>query len=357
MFFQLDGIIERGGVGMKVLSRIRQRLLQVKRLLGRAVEWFKSRSREASIEDYYYSGGETLKNRRARSIDRMFSRVVFFAAAASGTYLLVENLSAALFFAAGCTCLFHWTANSRRDKRVRRNRERMLEKEAVERFLKLTSDMDSGEFFNMVKEWLDRSGLCSATEVIRDTDDRPLLITGEFRGQRAGVYAKKLKPDTMVKKDDLDEFVQYCLSRGLENGIYIAAGSFDYSAREYAAGLESFNLYIADTGAIYRAFIKKGYVFSMEDLQSEMEQRVLEQDLEERHSLGKVLAFRRIRTYAVLSILIAAYSVMVPYTLYYILVSLILLCLSVTALVRWEVERLREEAENSIRLDNVMETE
>ncbi|NLZ92077.1 MAG: hypothetical protein GX918_09170 [Clostridiales bacterium] len=342
---------------MRVLSRIKQRLIQIKRLLGRVVEWFKRRSREASIEDYYYSGGEALKNRRARSIDRMFSRVVFFAAAVSGAYFLVKSIPAALFFSAGCTYLFHWSANSRRVKRARRNRERMLEKEAVERFLKLTSDMDSGEFFNMVKEWLDRSGLSSATEVIRDTDDRPLLITGEFRGQRAGVYAKKLKPDTMVKKDDLDEFVQYCLSRGLENGIYIAAGSFDYSAREYAAGLESFNLYIADTGAIYRAFIKKGYVFSMEDLQSEMEQRVLEQDLEERHSLGKVLAFRRIRTYAVLSILIAAYSVMVPYTLYYILVSLILLCLSVTALVRWEVERLREEAENSIRLDNVMETE
>ena len=233
----------------------------------------------------------------------------------------------------------------------------MLEKEAVERFLKLTADMDSGEFFNMVKEWLDRSCLCSNVKVIRDTDDRPLLITGEFKGRRTGVYAKKLKPDTMVKKDDLVEFVQYCLNRGLENGVYIASGSFDYSAREYAAGLETFNLYIADTGAIYRAFIKKGYVFPMEDLQSQMEQRVLEQEREERHSLGKVLAFRRIRTYAVLSILIAAYSVMVPYTLYYILVSLILLCLSVTAIVRWEVERLREEAENSIRLDSVMETE
>jgi hypothetical protein len=357
MFFQFDGIIERGGVGMRVLSWTKQRLLQIKRLLGRASEWFNKRSRRASIEDYYYSGGETLKNRRARSIDRMFSRVVFFAAAASGAYLLVESLPIALFFAAGCTYLFHRTANSRKDKRVCRNRERMLEKEAVERFLKHTAEMDSGEFFNMVKEWLDRSGLYSNAEIIKDNEGRPLLITGEFRGLRTGVYAKKLKPDTMVKKDDLDEFVQYCISRGLENGVYIAGGSFDYSAREYAAGLETFNLYIADTGAIYRAFIKKGYVFSMEDLQSQMEQRVLEQDLEERHSLGKVLAFRRIRTYAVLSILIAVYSVMVPYTLYYILVSLILLCLSVTALVRWEVERLREEAENSIRLDNVMETE
>jgi hypothetical protein len=357
MFFQLDGIIERGGVGMRVLSWIKQRLVQIKRLLGRAVEWFKRRSREASIEDYYYSGGEALKNRRARSIDRMFSRVMFFAAAAFGAHLLVKSIPAALFFAAGCTYLFHLTANFRRDKRVRRNRERMLEKEAVERFLKHTEDLDSGEFFNVVKEWLDRSGLFSGSKVLRDTDDRPLLITGEFMGQRTGVYAKKLKPDTMVKKEDLEQFVQYCLSRGLENGVYIADGSFDYSAREFAAGLESFNLYIADTGAIYRAFIRKGYVFSMEDLQSQMEQRALEQDLEERHSLGKVLAFRRIRTYAVLSILIAAYSVMVPYTLYYILVSLILLCLSVTALVRWEVERLREEAENSIRLDNVMETE
>ena len=58
-----------------------------------------------------------------------------------------------------------------------------------------------------------------------------------------------------------------------------------------------------------------------------------------------------------LSILIAVYSAMVPYTLYYIFVSLILMCLSVTALVRWEIEKFREEAENSVKLDSVMDTE
>ena len=342
---------------MRILYWSKQLLVQIKQLLGRAKEWFVNRYRKAGLEDYYYSGGQTSKNWRARSADRLFSRVAVFTAATLGIHLLVKDFPVSLFFGTGCTYLFHLAANSRRDKKIRSNRDGMLEKEAVDKFSKLTEDMDAEDFFETVKDWLGRSSLYSNPQILKDAEGRPLIITVEFKGQSTGVYAKKLKTGTMVKKKDLEQFVQYCRSRGLKKGIYIAGGSFDYSAREYAAGLETFDLYIADTGAVYRAFIRKGYMFSMEDLQAQLEQGVLEQNLETRHSLGKILASRRIRTYAILSILIAIYSVMVPYTLYYILVSLILLCLSVTALVRWEVERLREEAENSIRLDNVMETE
>jgi predicted membrane protein len=341
----------------KLLAQVKQLLVQIKHLLSCIYEWFRSRSRRAGIEDYYYSGGEASKNRRARNVDRLFSRVTVFAAATSAAYLLVQNFLVGIFFGAGCVYLFHWLAKGRRVRRIQRNRERILEKEAVERFLKLAGDKSAGGFFEMVREWLERSSLFSNLEVIKDTEGRPLLIIADFKGQRTGIYAKKLEPEAVVKEKDLEEFVQYCESRGLENGIYIAGGAFDYSAREYVGSLDSFNLYIADTGAIYRAFIRKGYLFSIEDLQEQLEQRVLEQNLEARHSLGKILAFRRIKTYAVLSILIAVYSVMVPYTLYYILVSVILLCLSVTALIRWEIERIREDVQNSIRLDNAMEAE
>jgi len=358
----MGGIIDLGGVGMKKRPWIKAVSWtkvsgEIKGLLGCVREWLAARWRKARMNDYYYSGGETQKDFRARSIDRLFSRGVVFFLTASLVYFLVQNFLISVITGAMWTIMFHVLAKSRRNKRIVGNRERMLEKEAVDRFLRMTEDKDPGEFFYMVRGLLDKSELFAELELIKDDEDRPLLMTGYFKGEKAGVYARKLKPESMVKEKDLKEFVQYCESRGLENGIYIANGAFDYASRDYAAGLDTFDLFIADTRALYRGFLKRDFLFPMKDLEAKIEQTVLEQSRETQHRLRKILAFRRIRTYAVLSILIAVYSVMVPYTLYYILVSSILLCLSVTALVRWEIEKFREETENSIKLDSVMDTD
>lgn len=330
---------------------------EIKGLLRRIKGRLAARWRKARMEDYYYSGGETQKDFRARSIDRLFSRGMVFTLTALAAYFLVQNLLISVFIGTLWTIMFNVIAKSRRKKRIARNREKILEKEAVGRFLKMTEDKDSREFFEMVRGLLGKSGQFSELELIKDDEGRPLIMEGSFKGEKAGIYGRKLKPDSMVKEKDLKEFVQYCRSRGLENGVYIANGVFDYAARDYAAGLDDFDLFIGDTGSLYRGFLKRDFLFPMEDLEAQIEQNVLEQSREKQHSLRKILAFRRIRTYAVLSILIAVYSAMVPYTLYYIFVSLILMCLSVTALVRWEIEKFREEAENSVKLDSVMDTE
>lgn len=327
----------------------------MKMSVNRIKKWIGDRWRRTRIEDYYYFSGQASKNHSARRMDRLFSRAVAMVLVTVPVYLYVRSLIIGLIVGTACTFLFHRLAAGRRQKKSRKNRLAMLEKEAIDRFTGMLEDKSPGDFFEIVRELLDKSGLFDGLETVKDNEGQILLITGRFKGEKTGIYAKKLKPDAMVKEMELKEFVQYCTGRGLENGIYIANGPFDYAAREYAVGLDFFNLYIADTQTIYKAFLKGSLLFSMKDLEEQLEQKALERNHEMQHGLKKILAYRRIKTYAALSVLIAVYSVMVPYTLYYIFVSVVLLCLSLTALIRWEIEKFMEDAENSIKLDSAMD--
>lgn len=330
---------------------------ELKGLLNRIRTWSGSRWRRTKLDDYYYSGGETDKNLRAKGIDRLFLRGLLFLTILLTCYFLTENfIVGALIGVLGVT-VFHMLAKGRRKARISTNKEKMFEKEAIHKFLCIAEEKGPKEFFQLIGDLLNKSGLFSELRLIEDDKGNPLIITGNFKAEKVGIYGKKLGPERMVKKEDLEEFVSYCQSRGLENGVYIANGIFDYRARGYAAGLDVFNLLLADTEVLYRGFLKQGFLFSMEELQGNMEQLALEQSHGAQHSLKKILALRRVKTYGVLSVIIAVYSVMVPYTLYYIFVSIVLLCLSATALVRWEIERHREDAENSIKLDRVMDME
>jgi hypothetical protein len=325
--------------------------------IRRIKEWISARLREAQIQDYYYSGGNTSKHYRARSMDRLSARMAVFVLTAVSFYVYTGNFFAALFFGGVCTYLFDRLAMQLRNKRSEKNRAVLLEKEGIDRFTQLLEDKDNRGFFEIIFETLKKTCLFKGLKLIEDDEGRPLIITGEFKGEKVGIYANRLGKDASVKEANLKEFVQYCKSRQLGNGIYIASGPFDYASRGYAAGLDSFNLYIADTQTIYRAFIKKGFLFSMDDLEEKLEQRVFEHNKETQHSLKRILAYRRIRTYIVLGVLIAVYSAYVPYSVYYILVSIVLLCLSLTALIRWKIEKFMEDSENSIKLDSLMDAE
>ena len=70
---------------------------EIKGLLRRIKGRLAARWRKARMEDYYYSGGETQKDFRARSIDRLFSRGMVFTLTALAAYFLVQNLLISVF--------------------------------------------------------------------------------------------------------------------------------------------------------------------------------------------------------------------------------------------------------------------
>ncbi len=317
--------------------------------------WISVRLRNARIQDYYYSGGDTTKHYRARNLDRLFARVIVFTLTVLSFFIYTGNFFAGLFFGGVCIYLFDRLAKRFRNLRCEKNREAMLEKEAVDRFNKLLEEKTSRDFFEIVCEMLGKDHSFTGLRIIEDNEKRPFLITGRFRGEDVGIYADKLKEGTSVKEKNLEEFTRYCMDRGLKNGIYIASGPFDYSAREYAVNLDSFNLFIADTKTMHKVFLKRGLLFPIKDLEEGLEQKILEQNEETHHRFRRILAYRRIRTYTVLGVLIAVYSVFVPYSFYYLFVSIVLFSLSLTALIKWRIEKYMEDAENSIKLDNIMD--
>lgn len=330
----------------------------VRKLAGRIKKETARRWRRTRLEDYYYSGGESQKNFRARSIDKIFFRILVFLSVSLAFYFLSRDFPISVFNGVVWTAAVHVIAGGRRKKKAEKNKERILKQRALDKFSHLTEDKSSGEFFAMVQELLRDNELFSELNCVTEDEGRPVIIRGYFKGEKTGIYAKKLEKDGMVAEKELKDFVEYCRITGLENGIYITNGAFDYAARGYAAGLDDFNLFLADKEAIYKIFIKNNNgLFSMTDLEKKVEQAALEQSHSVKHNLKKILALRRVKTYAVLSILIGIYSVKVPYTLYYIFVSAVLLCLSVTALVRWKVERHKEHVEEGIKLDRAMDIE
>ncbi len=331
----------------------------IKELMGRIRKGLGLRWRRIRLEDYYYSAGdETKKHFSARCIDRVSLRVSVFTIVFLIFYFFIRDALISVLNGIAWTAMVHVLAKKRRRNRARRNKEKILKKEAIDRFLDLTKDKEPEEFFDLIQDLLSKDALFSKLKCTKDNEGRPLIITGYFQGTRIGIYAKDPKGNTMIDGGDLKDFVKYCRIIGLKTGLYITNSTFDYAARGYAAGLGGdFNLILADKETLYNAFIKQGSLFSMADLEKRIEQAALEQSYGARHNLKNVLALKRVKTYGILSVLIAMYSIKVPYTLYYIFVSIILLCLSVTALVKWEIERHRRDIEESIKLDKIMEIE
>lgn len=323
---------------------------------GYVREWISTRLEKIQMEDYYYSGGDTTKHYWARIMDRLLARCVVFGLITPAFSLYTGRFFVGIFFGGIITYLFDRLEVHLRRTRCKNNRRTMLENEAVTRFAKQLEGKSERGFFELTLEMLGKSNLFIELELVEDDEGRPLLITGKFKEEKIGVYADKTEKDQMVKLKDLKKLVEYCKNRGLKTGIYITNGHFDYASREYAINLDSFNLLIADKHVIYRAFLKKDYLFSMEELENELKESILERNQEAHHGWRRILAYRRIRTYTVLGALIAVYSVYVPYSFYYIFVAIVLFCLSLTALVRWKIEKYMEDAENSIKLDSVMDT-
>lgn len=306
------------------------------------------------IENYYYSRGNSDKNYGARWIDRVFSKAMLFVLASLVAFLFAQNLL--IVFACGMlsTSLYHVGEKSLRKKRIRQRKEEFIKREVVKKFLSLIDGQDEKEFFLTIRDMLDESGHFTKLEISFDDEKRPIIMEGYLNDTKVGIYCKKLQEGQRIGRESLEEFVEYCKGCGLSEGVYITNGIFEYSSRDYLLNLYDFKLYLADIDTLYKLILKHDFLFSIEGIEKELERGILDQARTTKDGLKKVLAFRRIKAYTALGIVIALYSKFVPYRQYYIFVAIVLLSLSLTALVQWRVEKYKESMEREMKLDEVI---
>ncbi len=306
------------------------------------------------IENHYYSMGNDKKSFGARWIDRLLSALFVFFLGLTAAVLTFDNIYLALVLGTVITSIYYLAVRTLSRRRVTRGKERLVREATVKKFADRVSGMSDRDFCALVKSLLEKSRCFAEMEPVEDSGESPVLLEGYFNGNRIGVYCMKVDGKENVKLHQLREFVEICTDRGLNQGLYITNGYFDHSSKEYAGVLEDFMLYIGDMDSIYTAFLKKDLYLSRGEIERQIEAEIIDTSQAFEYRLRKMLAYKRIRTYVVLGLLLAGYSHYVDFTVCYIIVSIIFLSLAATAFIRWNIEKYKGFVEKEIRLEQNM---
>jgi len=315
--------------------------------------YFKRKLDQKKIENHYFSMGSNHKSYSARWIDRSFGSLLIFGIIGAVIFLISQNLFLAFVVGTSVTLVNCIVRKRFTVKRIIKGKEQLMKKDTIKMFNNSIKKIRHKDFFILIKRLLEDSGYFSQLKLDLDSSDEPVIMEGSFAGERVGIFCRKQEKEQKVKVGQLKEFVAFCMNRGLNEGIFVTSGYFDYYSKEYAGSLEDFRLYIADVDSIYNIFLKKGMLFCREEIEKQLEGNILDRKEAMEHRTRKVLAHKKIRTYVVLGLLLAFYSryVDLNYKLYYIFISIVLFCLAVTAVVRWYIEKYRCHMETEIRLE------
>lgn len=316
--------------------------------------FIKKETDKIRLHNYYYSMGKVNKNAGARMMDRIVGLTALFIFICSGLYILINDFSMALGLALFVSLVYYIARRWISIRRIEAGREKFIKEELLSRFSAVIEGKSDGEFWAILKDLLIESGHFAGLETEFDGGGKPVIMIGKLKDENVGICGKKLSENARVKADDLREFVELCESRGVEAGVYFTNTTLDYSAREYLVRLETFKLYVGDMETLYSAFLSKGCLFAPEEVQRELEEKILYQSKKRENTLRKVLALRKIWVYLSLGLIISLYSRITPYSRYYLFVSAVLFSLSLTAVARWRIEKFKETVEEGIKLEKVL---
>lgn len=337
-----EGIIKAGGVN------------PMKGKTTRFFTYINKKLDEKKVENHYYSAGDEKKGYGARWLDRLFMRgVVFILACISGIFIL-ENSFAVLAAGLFLTTLYYIAEKRLDRRRISKGKEQLIRKEMIKRFCERVKEVDERGFLEVMMELFEKSGFFSELKMVCDQPGQPILVEGVFKGEKVGIYCSKVKGQENIKAEDLKRFVDVCIKRGLGRGIYVTDGHFNYCAKEYATGLSHFSLLLADIDGIYRGFLRKGLLFSRDEVENSIYSRVLDRSRTKENSIRKILSVKRTKIYITLGLLLLVYSYYVQYRFYYIFVSAILFSLGITAAIRWYMIKYKDYLEREISLDRHM---
>jgi hypothetical protein len=307
-----------------------------------------------AIENYYYNKGNTGKSFGARWLDRLLVGVFVVAVVVIWTLWRFSGYGIALAIGLLASASYYGVDRGIRRTRVLTGRESILQKEKTERFQVLVKDQDVKGFYLMLRSMLVNTEAFSDIELVLDDRERPIIMEGHLGEDRIGICCRKVDKGGYVDTEHVVEFVDYCTSRGLSNGLYITNGYFDSQAKRYMVGIKDFRLYSADIDTIYKVFLKDNDNHPIKGIEKDIELKALEEYRMARNGLEKAMSIKRAGVYLMLGLVLAVYSRFVPFSGYYIFVSIIMLCFSATTLIRWSLHRHRNSLETEIGLDVVL---
>lgn len=306
------------------------------------------------IENHYYSMGNNVKSYGARWMDGLIGTILVFAASGILMISIFDNLYLVLVLSSIMTFCYYTVRKKLVKKRVIKGKELLMREETLKKFNDKVLDMNKKDFFILVKDLIENSGNITELNIDIDSSGELIVMEGNFGENRVGIYCRKVEKEQKIKLQQLKEFVNFCMNRGLEEGIYVTNGYFDQSSKEYVSTIEGFMLYLADMDSIYNVFLKKGQFFSREAIEKQLEEDILDHKETMEYKMRKLLTYKKIKAYMVLGLLLAVYSRYVNFKLYYIFVSIILLCFAVTAAIRWHIEKYKSYMEKGLKLDQYL---
>jgi hypothetical protein len=307
-----------------------------------------------AIENYYYNRGNIGKGVGARWLDRVLVGLSVVAVVYMLALWRLSSYGAALIISFLAAAAYYAVDRGIRWARVQRGRESILKKELMDRFQVLISSKDDKGFYLMFKEILDRTGFFSDLELVLDDQERPIIIEGRLGQNGIGICCRKTEAGRYVEVRPVAEFVEYCKGRGLARGLFITNGYFEHQARKYMAETQDFDIYSADIDTIYRVLLKDSGALPIKDIERDIELKALENYGRSNNRIVKAVSLKKAGVNLALALVLAFYSRYVPFGLYYMFVSIIMLCLSLLTLIRWSICSYREAMDREITLDTVL---
>ncbi len=287
----------------------------------------KDRGNSLRFKNYYLSVKDDKRSNFAKVFDYSIWRVIVFFIVFLYLYLRTNKLYLSILLSSSSFLLVHSLAIRGRNRKFQQMKNQKRRYIASQRVYSEIMNKTVDEMKEYTQEIFAPLGFSEFNFI--ESDQRSILLNSVYKGQKIMLLFNIYKNDFEVELKEVKEFGDTLAENNTKRGIIITTSDFTSDSYNYINTLDkSYSLLLINKDKLLKIIEDNGLFPNDEEIDEVIESKISKREKKWDKYKNAALSKNKIKRYIILSIYLAMAAWYTPYTIYYMIVSSIILSLA-----------------------------
>lgn len=313
----------------------------------------KNRSNSLRFKNYYLSVKDDKRNNFAKVFDYSIWRIFVFFIAFLYLYLKTNKLYFSILFSVVGFIIVHRLAILGRKHKFEQLKEQKRRYVASQRVYNEIMNKTVDEMKEYIKEVFAPMGFSKFNFI--ECDQRYILLNFVYREEEIMLLFNIYKSDFDVELKEVKEFVYLLTDNKIKKGILVTTSDFTNDSYDFVSKLnEKYGLLLVNKEQLLKIIENNGLFPNDEEIDEIIESKISRREKKWGKYKKVALSKNKIKGYVILSIYLAVTAWYTPYTIYYMIVSSIILALAFITFLSNIINKARDGEEKGVDFEKLL---